>query len=113
MADVKQVMDRMGLSKQQAEREILQARLLSAIFLRSVRHELVMKGGMALRVTQGSLRMTTDIDFLTSPMVRNARNRSIVRDSFREDRKSVVTGESVSVRVDLGGRRIVNKKNNI
>src|SRR3546814_19857012 len=27
-----------------------------------------------------------------------------------EDRKSVVSGKSVSVRVDLGGRRIINKK---
>src|SRR3546814_20536493 len=27
------------------------------------------------------------------------------------DRKSVVEGKSVSVRVDLGGRRIINKKN--
>src|SRR3546814_14671054 len=28
------------------------------------------------------------------------------------DRKSVVWGKSVSVRVDLGGRRIIKKKNN-
>src|SRR3546814_14454990 len=28
----------------------------------------------------------------------------------RGDRKSVVSGKSVSVRVDLGGRRIINKK---
>src|SRR3546814_14833276 len=28
----------------------------------------------------------------------------------QEDRKSVVSGKSVSVRVDLGGRRIINKK---
>src|SRR3546814_12338688 len=28
-----------------------------------------------------------------------------------EDRKSVVSGKSVSVRVDLGGRRILKKKN--
>src|SRR3546814_18577279 len=28
-----------------------------------------------------------------------------------EDRKSVVSGKSVSVRVDLGGRRILTKKN--
>src|SRR3546814_15291387 len=28
------------------------------------------------------------------------------------DRKSVVSGKSVSGRVDLGGRRIINKKNN-
>src|SRR3546814_16837451 len=29
------------------------------------------------------------------------------------DRKSVVSGKSVSVRVDLGGRRSIKKKNNI
>src|SRR3546814_17640167 len=29
------------------------------------------------------------------------------------DRTSVVSGKSVSVRVDLGGRRIIKKKNNI
>src|SRR3546814_12809000 len=29
-----------------------------------------------------------------------------------EDRKSVVSGKSVSVSVDLGGRRIIQKKNN-
>src|SRR3546814_7681312 len=29
----------------------------------------------------------------------------------RPDRKSVVSGKSVSVRVDLGGRRIIKKKN--
>src|SRR3546814_12179065 len=29
---------------------------------------------------------------------------------FRQDRKSVVSGKSVSVRVDLGGRRIIKKK---
>src|SRR3546814_20494793 len=31
---------------------------------------------------------------------------------WRRDRKSVVQGKSVSVRVDLGGRRILNKKTN-
>src|SRR3546814_20759832 len=30
---------------------------------------------------------------------------------FGRDRKSVVEGKSVSVRVDLGGRRIIKKKN--
>src|SRR3546814_20494041 len=34
-----------------------------------------------------------------------------VRTNFR-DRKSVVSGKSVSVRVDLGGRRIITKKKN-
>src|SRR3546814_14690465 len=31
---------------------------------------------------------------------------------FGSDRKSVVSGKSVSVRVDLGGRRIIKKKKN-
>src|SRR3546814_20717201 len=31
---------------------------------------------------------------------------------LRPDRKSVVQGKSVSVRVDLGGRRIIKKKKN-
>src|SRR3546814_14079339 len=31
---------------------------------------------------------------------------------FHQDRKSVVSGKSVSVSVDLGGRRIINKKKN-
>src|SRR3546814_17802643 len=33
------------------------------------------------------------------------------RQDDRQDRKSVVEGKSVSVRVDLGGRRIIKKKN--
>src|SRR3546814_20575976 len=33
-------------------------------------------------------------------------------DPARPDRKSVVSGKSVSVRVDLGGRRIIKKKTN-
>src|SRR3546814_1072976 len=32
-------------------------------------------------------------------------------DHTKLDRKSVVSGKSVSVRVDLGGRRIIKKKN--
>src|SRR3546814_17352475 len=33
-----------------------------------------------------------------------------IRHSAGRDRKSVVSGKSVSVRVDLGGRRIIKKK---
>src|SRR3546814_11898457 len=35
----------------------------------------------------------------------------IALDPSRQDRKSVVSGKSVSVRVDLGGRRVIKKKN--
>src|SRR3546814_11134486 len=37
--------------------------------------------------------------------------RRLYRLRDRADRKSVVSGKSVSVRVDLGGRRIIKKKN--
>src|SRR3546814_15419897 len=41
----------------------------------------------------------------------NAVNRDCrADDMMRQDRKSVVKGKSVSVRVDLGGRRIIKKK---
>src|SRR3546814_14493747 len=39
-----------------------------------------------------------------------ARPRHLPPGPTREDRKSVVKGKSVSVRVDLGGRRILKKK---
>src|SRR3546814_20762240 len=34
----------------------------------------------------------------------------VCKNGSRQDRKSVVSGKSVSVRVDLGGRRIIKKK---
>src|SRR3546814_11896917 len=39
-------------------------------------------------------------------------DKDIGRKLDTEDRKSVVSGKSVSVRVDLGGRRIIKQKNN-
>src|SRR3546814_11124357 len=38
------------------------------------------------------------------------RRRQIVDDRVEQDRKSVVSGKSVSVRVDLGGRGTIKKK---
>src|SRR3546814_17203031 len=43
------------------------------------------------------------------PEIRNLRPGLQTADR-EEDRKSVVEGKSVSVRVDLGGRRIIKKK---
>src|SRR3546814_12652093 len=40
--------------------------------------------------------------------LRTTEGGAVVR--LREDRKSVVSGKSVSVRVDLGGRRLIKKK---
>lgn len=44
------------------ERDLIQARLLSAIFSRSVKNQVVLKGGMAFRALFGSQRYTKDID---------------------------------------------------
>src|SRR3546814_19114549 len=43
---------------------------------------------------------------------RSGEMRRHVYQSYAVDRKSVVEGKSVSVRVDLGGRRIIKKKKN-
>src|SRR3546814_16500017 len=42
----------------------------------------------------------------------NGQNVALSKIVRLEDRQSVVSGKSVSVRVDLGGRRIFTKKNN-
>src|SRR3546814_17228197 len=44
--------------------------------------------------------------------VANAATAALRRGNAVADRKSVVSGKSVSVRVGLGGRRILKKKNN-
>src|SRR3546814_13165929 len=49
-------------------------------------------------------------------ILRSKPDRELTLDSLGEavrDRKSVVSGKSVSVRVDLGGRGIIKKKINI
>src|SRR3546814_15686376 len=65
-------------------------------------------------------RLRTDRRGVRPPRPRHARRAAAAREQARaheagdlSDRKSVVEGKSVSVRVDLGGRRInKNKKNN-
>src|SRR3546814_11034060 len=47
------------------------------------------------------------------PEDRVAGQRGAAAPAGRVDRKSVVWGKSVSVRVDLGGRRIIKKKKNM
>src|SRR3546814_12349609 len=51
------------------------------------------------------LRHAVLIEFLPNPDHARAKLMTMTR-----DRKSVVEGKSVSVRVDLGGRRIIKKK---
>src|SRR3546814_15666871 len=57
-------------------------------------------------------RYRGDIELATAARIRNVpyvlSGASLT--PLEEDRKSVVSGKSVSVRVDLGGRRIIKKK---
>src|SRR3546814_18697248 len=48
---------------------------------------------------------------MASPFSTHFSSSPTLRSIQSLDRKSVVEGKSVSVRVDLGGRRLINKKN--
>lgn len=50
-----------------ATADLVQARLLGAIFSHSLRGEVALKGGFAMRVMAGSTRYTKDIDLAASP----------------------------------------------
>src|SRR3546814_18483548 len=58
------------------------------------------------RVLRAHPPLQSDRHGRTAPAVQGRRHRRLAT-----DRKSVVKGKSVSVRVDLGGRRIIKKKN--
>lgn len=65
-------------------RELLQTRILSALFAETMRHELVLKGGMAMRTSCGSARMTKDIDLGQSPGVPLERLQSVMRSAIKK-----------------------------
>lgn len=48
-------------------RDLVQTRILGAIFSKAVNNEIVLKGGFAMRVLTGSARYTKDIDLAASP----------------------------------------------
>src|SRR3546814_5350068 len=65
-------------------------------------------GTVLLRFERGVATVLLDVGVATDERVTGLRVTGVaVAD---EDRKSVVSGKSVSVRVDLGGRRIIKKK---
>src|SRR3546814_12267977 len=72
------------------------------------------KSTTAIHLTVGLMKLgfrvgTIDLDARQGTFTAFWRNRA----AQSEDRKSVVEGKSVSVRVDLGGRRIIKKKNTV
>src|SRR3546814_20878343 len=66
------------------------------------------------RIVVDRRHLTVDAAFGLVPTAPAARARVFARLALpraRRARKSVVSGKSVSVRVDLGGRRIIKKQN--
>src|SRR3546814_11754197 len=73
----------------------------------------VILNGEPRQVREGSIADLVASLGLDVKKVAVERNRDIVpRSTLAEDRKSDVEGKSVSVRVDLGGRRVIKKKEN-
>src|SRR3546814_18800693 len=80
------------------------------------RHQGVAHGLCSLRRTCGSADRARN-EYTIGSQLRTATGGTVralfrLRQHRQADRKSVVEGKSVSVRVDLGGRRIIKKKNN-
>src|SRR3546814_11184292 len=65
---------------------------------------------LAASVRSSTRVSRSSADSLVGSSMTAAARESRSRRSFFLDRKSVVSGKSVSVRVDLGGRRIIKKK---
>lgn len=65
-------------------KEIVQARLLARLFASSLKGEMALKGGLAMRALTGSARYTKDIDLMAPPDVPLARVRKRIIDAVRD-----------------------------
>src|SRR3546814_20948614 len=66
---------------------------------------------LASRLNESSVAVYSDEVFMGDETAINGTLFDVERIEVLRDRKSVVSGKSVSVRVELGGRRIIKKKN--
>lgn len=65
-------------------REMVQAKLLGRIFAFALKGELALKGGMAMRVSTGSARLTKDIDLMASPAASIPRIEGRIKAALKE-----------------------------
>jgi len=72
-----------GLEEDMVARDMLQTRILSAIFDTAAKREIALKGGLAMRANYGSQRFTKDIDLQSSPDVPMPRVKSIVENALK------------------------------
>jgi predicted nucleotidyltransferase component of viral defense system len=64
-------------------RELLQARLLAAMFRGQVKEGLALKGGMAMRVAYGSVRYTKDIDLAADESLSPDRIKAVINGAVK------------------------------
>jgi predicted nucleotidyltransferase component of viral defense system len=64
--------------------DALQAKLIGVLFMESVRHEFVLKGGMAMRAAHGSHRYTKDIDLESPSRIEKFRLQKIMRSAIKK-----------------------------
>ncbi|MFA5618468.1 MAG: nucleotidyl transferase AbiEii/AbiGii toxin family protein [Syntrophorhabdaceae bacterium] len=65
-------------------RETLQMKILSEIFWHTRRRDMILKGGMAMRITANSLRYTKDIDLDANPLKEPEYAKETIRAAIRK-----------------------------
>jgi predicted nucleotidyltransferase component of viral defense system len=86
---------RLGLGENHVVRDILQARLLGAIFSQKVGRDVLLKGGLAMHAAFHSKRLTKDVDLQVNPQMPVARTRTIIRRAIEEALESGLLSKPV------------------
>lgn len=69
-------------------RDLVQTRILGAIFSKAVKNEIALKGGFAMRVLTGSARYTKDIDLAASPSLPPSVIQGFIRKALTDIKNS-------------------------
>lgn len=87
MVDIRTELERRqrktNLDADMIARDMLQARILSAMFDDAAKRELALKGGLAMRAAHGSHRFTKDIDLQSGPDTPMPRVKAIVENAVK------------------------------
>lgn len=93
---ISRLVRKLGLPEDQVVRDLVQSRLLSAVFSQDIATRLAVKGGFAMRIYTQAKRLTKDIDLQADPQV----SMGAVARTVREGIKSALASglmENVSV----------------
>jgi predicted nucleotidyltransferase component of viral defense system len=81
--EIREQARRLNLGVEHVVRDVIQARLVGAIFAASA-GELVLKGGLAMRTSHRSQRLTKDLDLQCNPELPQARVAGIIRKALAQ-----------------------------